>query len=276
MHLGHCWEDFLFLTWLGNRTQALHKHRPISLFATISVPTLNQESPLRQTYMSFTTLCELYRPFDERFFAHWNKVRTGCDAAWLAQMQDRLSQPLSPYLEPTESQEVYLRISQAWLQTMVWQLCVVENCLSSAAVNACMTFHYPIDISGNLVSIIEGFSQKHLEVHGVGLVSTNSSHIRLLRALPFSVTFFFLFSHPTFLKSCVSNRVWHDLRLLLSYETSPGQLPGEKDEYHAGSPHDSPVLVAFRFARQAHATESGINRPLTLSNCKHRADDTPD
>jgi hypothetical protein len=61
---------------------------------------------------------------------------------------------------------------------MVWQLSIQNGCLSSGSENLSMTFQYPIDIARDLVSMTSQFSSQSMEVHGIGLVSHSSIHIR--------------------------------------------------------------------------------------------------
>jgi len=113
----------------------------------------------------------LYKPFNDTFIGLWNKVHTTCNPSWLAQLQSQLSEALPAYLESTEMQAVDLRITQHWLRTMVWQLCVGHGFVSSMATDNAMTFEYPIEILRDLLSEMRQFSQQAMEVHGVGLVS---------------------------------------------------------------------------------------------------------
>lgn len=113
----------------------------------------------------------LYKPFDDTFIGLWNKVHTNCNPSWLAQLQSQLSEVLPAYLESIETQAVDLRITQHWLRTVVWQLCVSHGFVSSMATDNAMTFEYPIEISRDLLSTTRQFSQQAMEVHGVGLVS---------------------------------------------------------------------------------------------------------
>lgn len=154
-----------------HRTHALHKHRPISLYPTIHPPSLDELPSDRPIAIGLELLVNLYKPFDDTFFSIWNKVRSHANPTWLAQLQSQLSEALPPYLECTEIQAVDLRVSQQWLRTMVWQLCVSQGLVSSVAADAAMTFKYPIEISRDLLSLTHQFSQQAMEAHGVGLVS---------------------------------------------------------------------------------------------------------
>ncbi|KAF2003822.1 hypothetical protein P154DRAFT_427947 [Amniculicola lignicola CBS 123094] len=161
------------LYWLllvAERTQALHKHRPISLFATIHPPALDEAPSERPIALGLELLAGLYKPFDDKFIAVWNKVRADANPAWMAQLQSQLSEALPAYLECTEIQAVDLRVTQQWLRTMVWQLCVSQSLVSSVAADSAMTFKYPIEISRDLLSLIHQFSQQAMELHGMGLI----------------------------------------------------------------------------------------------------------
>jgi hypothetical protein len=153
-----------------NRAYALRKHRPLTLHATIRLPTVD-EDPNENVHISgFVHLVNLYKPFDDTFIGLWNKVRSGCLPSWLTQLQTQLTDALPSYLESTEVQAVDLHTSQQWLKTMVWQLGISHGFVSSMASYNTMSFNYPIEISRDLLAMSSQFSQQAMEVHGVGLV----------------------------------------------------------------------------------------------------------
>ncbi|KAF1827297.1 uncharacterized protein K489DRAFT_289958, partial [Dissoconium aciculare CBS 342.82] len=160
-----------WLLFLTERAYALQQHKPLTLHATINMPTCD-EDPSETTELSgFVHLVNLFRPFDDTFVGLWNKSRVGCSTTWLAQLQQQLSAALPDYLNCTESQAVDLRCSQQWLRTMVWQLSISHGFLSSsAAADSSMNFRFPIEISRDLLTAASGFSQASMEVHGIGLI----------------------------------------------------------------------------------------------------------
>ncbi|OCK76852.1 hypothetical protein K432DRAFT_334978 [Lepidopterella palustris CBS 459.81] len=160
-----------WLLFVTERTHALHKHRPLTLHATIHPPNIDEDISERPHMTGFLQIVNLYKPFDDTFISLWNKVRTNCSPAWLAQLQNQLSDALPTYLECTEIQAADLKTSQHWLRMMVWQLCVSQGFVSSMATDNAMTFKYPIEISRDLLAVTHQFSQQAMEVHGVGLVS---------------------------------------------------------------------------------------------------------
>ncbi len=157
---------------LSRRVYALQKHRPLTLHATIELPRIEDDPAI--SIAGFIYLVKLYRPFDDTFVGLWNKTRRDCSTVWLAQLQRQLTQALPVYLNVTESQAVDLRTSQQWLRTMVWQLSITRGYLSSTSSESSMTFGYPIEIARDLVAVIGKFSQQSMEVHGIGLVSTDT------------------------------------------------------------------------------------------------------
>lgn len=162
-----------WLLFVTERAYALQRHRPLSLQATITLPTQNDDPSDTQAQHldGFIHLVNLFRPFDEQFVAMWNKTRTDCSPAYLATLQKQLADVLPTYLNSTENQTADLRTSQQWLRTMVWQLSLQNGCLSSTNDDPSMTFQYPFEIARDLVSMTSQFSQQSMEVHGVGLAS---------------------------------------------------------------------------------------------------------
>lgn len=159
-----------WLLFVTERAYALQQHKPLTLHATINLPTLEEDPAETVELNGFIHLVNLFRPFDDTFVGLWNKARVGCTTEWLARLQQQLSDALPQYLQCTESQAVDLRCSQQWLRTMVWQLSISHGFLSSAASDNAMSFKYPIEVSRDLVHSASQFSQSAMEVHGIGLV----------------------------------------------------------------------------------------------------------
>lgn len=156
------------------RAYALQKHRPLTLHATINLPSVAEDPS--KPIAGFIHLVNLYRPFDDTFVGLWNKSRTDCSTLWLAHLQTQLSQALPAVLDGTETQAADLRASQHWLRTIVWQLSITNNFLSSTSSDSSMTFGYPIEIAKDLVAVTSQLSRRSMEVHGVGLVSHQVAH----------------------------------------------------------------------------------------------------
>lgn len=160
-----------WLLFVTERAYALQRHRPLSLTATINLPTANDDpTECAPPLTGFIHLINVYKPFDDAFVALWNKTRNDCSPSYLSTLQKQLTDALPGYLGSTESQTAELRVSQQWLRTMIWQLSIQNGCLSSSHDDSSMTFAYPVEISRDLINMTSGFSQQSMEVHGVGLV----------------------------------------------------------------------------------------------------------
>lgn len=150
---------------------ALQQHRPLTLHATINLPTADDDPAETVEIGGFLHLVNLFRPFDDTFVGLWNKANAACPPGdWLRRLQRELSEALPTYLDCTEPQAVDLRLSQSWLKTMVWQLSICHGALSSLATDNAMSLSFPIEVSRDLVAAASQFSQSAMEVHGIGLV----------------------------------------------------------------------------------------------------------
>ncbi len=159
-----------WLLFITERAYALQRHRPLTLHATIELPSVDEDPAERKIINGFRYMINLFRPFDDTFIGLWNKARNDCSTAWLAQLQQQLSDALPKRLHSTETQTADIVTSQQWLRTMVWQLSITNGYLSSTSPNSSMTFKYPIEIAKDLMTDVSLLSQQALEVHGIGLI----------------------------------------------------------------------------------------------------------
>ncbi len=159
-----------WLLFVTERAYAIQQRRPLSLHASINLPTLEEDPSETVELNGFLHLVNLYRPFDDTFVGFWNKHRAGCTTEFLTRIQQDLSDALPVYLQSTESQAVDLRCSQQWLRMMVWQLSISHGLLSSTAAENAMSFQFPIEVSRDLISTTSGYTQESMEIHGIGLV----------------------------------------------------------------------------------------------------------
>ncbi|KAL6712634.1 hypothetical protein ACN47E_000511 [Coniothyrium glycines] len=159
-----------WLLFITERTFALHKHRPISLYPTIHPPSLDEVPSDRPIAIGLELMINMYKIVDDTFVNLWNRVHAHANPAWLAQLQTQLSEAVPAYLECTEPQAVEIRITQQWLKAQAWQLCVGHGLVSSVSNDLPLTFKYPIEISRDLLSMTHQFSQSAMEVHGAQLI----------------------------------------------------------------------------------------------------------
>ena len=159
------------------RAQALHKHRDISFHETIEFPKPEVDALEDLSITGLTCLYKLFRIVDSNVSEIWNNLRSQHavqwpqnTAAWLAHIQQQLTDAVPHNLKCTEIQEADIRITQQWLRTIVWQLSTASGCLSSTNADESMTFRYPIEIARALSSVTTRISIPAMQVHGVGLV----------------------------------------------------------------------------------------------------------
>jgi hypothetical protein len=91
-------------------------------------------------------------------------------ATQLSALQTILAMSIPDVNKRTEVQQADLLISRQWLKTMVWQLCVTKGLLSSVTMDESMSFHYPVAIARDVVSVSHNLHREAFEPHGPGIV----------------------------------------------------------------------------------------------------------
>ncbi|KAH0537399.1 hypothetical protein FGG08_005798 [Glutinoglossum americanum] len=159
-----------WLLFVTERAYALQRHRSLTLQATVGLPTVEEDAREPVDISGFNHLVNLFLPFGDVFIGLWNKIRSDCSPAWLAQLQQKLADAVPKGLKSPESQVADLKTSQQWLRTMVWQLSISNGYLSSSSADSSMTFKYPIEIARDLLAVTGQLSRQSMEVHGIGLI----------------------------------------------------------------------------------------------------------
>lgn len=164
-----------WLLFLTERAYALQRHRPLTLQCTISLPSINPTSPESNILSGFLDLVSLFQNFDDSFLSLWNlsttkDSRTPPTNDSLIRLQEILNSALPHVTSRTEIQQADLLISQQWLKTMVWQLCVSKNLLSSKSTSESMSFNYPISIARDVVHVSHLLPLEAFEANGVGIL----------------------------------------------------------------------------------------------------------
>lgn len=165
---------FYWLVLITERANALQRHKPPSMLATIDLPSVDETSSEAPVIHGFVYLASLFRLMDDEFMALWNRAKSECSENFLLRLQTQLSDVVPPILECTENQAADIKITQHWLRCMVWQLSITNGYLSSTSPDLSMSFKYPIEIAKELIRDISKLSLQSMEVHGVGLVGNLS------------------------------------------------------------------------------------------------------
>lgn len=161
------------LYWLFfsvERAYAIQRQRPITLQATINLPTLGDDPADPQAHMlnSFILLVNMFRPFDDAFTATWNKTRGQFTSQYVNGLQKQLNELAQSYAcQDSNFQD--LHTNQQWLKSTVWQL-------TSGVVNGnsddSISFQYPMNMSRELlVNMASQFPVQVVDLLGTGLVS---------------------------------------------------------------------------------------------------------
>ncbi|TWU77657.1 hypothetical protein ED733_008138 [Metarhizium rileyi] len=170
------------------RAYAIQRRRPITLQATINLPTLADDPADPQAHMlnSFISLVNMFRPFDDAFTATWNKTRAQLTTQYVSGLQKQLSELAQSYAcQDTNFHDV--STNQQWLKNTLWQL-------SSGVVNGNsndpLSFQYPMNSSRDL--LVNMASHFPLQVVDLGsgvienLMVMSSSMIEYLAMQPAS------------------------------------------------------------------------------------------
>ncbi|KAK5088272.1 hypothetical protein LTR05_002489 [Lithohypha guttulata] len=161
---------FYWLVLVTERAFCLHRHKPLSMLATIELPIVDVNSPDAPILHGFLYLASLFRLIDDEFMVLWNKAKTECTPSYLSRLQNQLVDALPRVLLCTENQAADVKITQHWLRCMVWQLSISNGYLSSSSSDLAMSFRYPIEIAKDLIQDVNSMNIEAMEVHGVGLI----------------------------------------------------------------------------------------------------------
>jgi hypothetical protein len=165
-----------WLLFVTERAYALQRQRPLTLQASINLPTATDDptDQLAPQLSGFLLLVNLFRPFDDAFVALWNRAMGECSDSYVSNVQKQLQGVLPAYLNSQESQLAELQMNQQWLKNMQWQM-------SLAGGNAGEL--YSIDIGRDLLPMVSHFPGS-LGLLGLGLVRAKIRHHRI----PLTVT----------------------------------------------------------------------------------------
>ena len=162
------------LFWLFfslERAYAIQRQRPISLQATINLPTLGDDpaDPQAHQLNSFILLVNMFRPFDDSFTAAWNKTRGQFTTQYITGLQKQLNDLSQQYL-CQDSNFHDAHTNQQWLKNTVWQL--NSNSVNTNNDDSMSSFQYPMNLARELlVDMASQFPVQVVDLLGTGLVS---------------------------------------------------------------------------------------------------------
>lgn len=161
-----------WLLFITERAYALQRHRPLTLQRTIDLPFIPSNHAEATILSGFLDLLSLFSNFDDDFLSLWNlsTINFSTSGDSLVKLQAILKSALPNVSQRTEIQQADLLVSQQWLKTMVWQLCVSKGLLSSQSSDESMSFQYPITIARDVVHVSRSLSSTAFEANGVGIL----------------------------------------------------------------------------------------------------------
>ncbi|KAM7218279.1 hypothetical protein V8F06_006342 [Rhypophila decipiens] len=154
-----------WLLFVTERAYALKQGRPLTLEASIELPSQNDDPTEPQPHQlnAFIQQVTLFRPFDNSLVALWNKTKERDEAS--AFLQKQLPEVLPPYLNAPHAQLAEMQINQQWAKNTVWQLGAATGNGDENGV----PYPYPVDIQRDLLPMVTALPG-HLGLNGLGLV----------------------------------------------------------------------------------------------------------
>ncbi|KAI1362108.1 hypothetical protein F5Y08DRAFT_285247 [Xylaria arbuscula] len=154
-----------WLLFVTERAYALQRGRPLTLQASINLPSINDDpsDPLAHQLSGYLSLVGLFRPFDDTFITLWNKTRGECSSSYLGVLRKQFSES-----SMMNARDIDQRLIQQWLKPAVWQLNMQHGCIPQ---NGQEQLHYQMDMSRELISLTSQFQTQSTELLGVPLVA---------------------------------------------------------------------------------------------------------
>ncbi|KAK4149354.1 hypothetical protein C8A00DRAFT_18938 [Chaetomidium leptoderma] len=168
--------DRLFwVTLVSERSHGIRYRRPVTLQVTPSGPDIDATADTDTSLAGLRSLVALFRPLDTAFFALLNQEDTVFAPRLLSPL-DALQTAIGSALEQQhdrvlcETQLSNLTVTQLWLLVILWQVRLRLGLLVEETGMPChLTFHYPVEVGGELAGVIRAISLDSIRVHGVGI-----------------------------------------------------------------------------------------------------------
>lgn len=112
-----------WLLFVTERAYALQHRRPLTLEATINLPSpTDPGDPLPHHLPSFLRQIQLFHPFDHSLVSLWMKTKGECTEAYLTTLEKQLQDVVPPYLNDTQNQLSEMQVNLHWLKDVSWKL----------------------------------------------------------------------------------------------------------------------------------------------------------
>ena len=158
-----------WLLFVTERAYALQRDRPLTLQATINLPTTGDDPSDQCAHQlgGFVLLAKMFRPFDGQFVNLWNNTNKSCSASYVGGLQKQLAEVLPAYLNVTDPRLGDVHTNQTWLKNIIWQLGMSRVNTNEQGMSS---MQFPIDTSRELLAMTSAFSTRNMELISGGFV----------------------------------------------------------------------------------------------------------
>jgi hypothetical protein len=147
-----------------NRAYAIQRQRPVTLQATINLPSLTDDSsdPLAHLLPPFLSLVSAFSHFDDALLATWNKTAAQFTPTCSKGLEKQLDAAVPTYV-CRDNQFNDLTTSQQWLRNTHWQL--------TSQGEEGLAFPFPVEMARNMImNWAAHFPGQGMHLVGSGLV----------------------------------------------------------------------------------------------------------
>ncbi|KAJ4418459.1 hypothetical protein N0V82_005538 [Gnomoniopsis sp. IMI 355080] len=150
-----CRRRLYWLIFVAERAYALQRNRPLTLQATINPPTPADDptDPYAQHLNNFSSLVNLFRPFDDAFLATWNKIRNNWPSAHLDSLKKQMEAIMPSFLSYGDSQLGDLGANRQWIETLTWHLRMNNGNVNMNGDESLVYQQYAANLTSSLSSV---------------------------------------------------------------------------------------------------------------------------
>lgn len=167
------YQRLFWVILISERSNAIRYRRPVTLQVSKAVPGLDETLTGHPSLAGFRSLALLFRPLDTSFFALLNDEATYYQPSIheLGGIETAINSALEPgsniYLNDTQKSN--LRVTQLWLQIILWQIRLRLGFLSEKKEPPSLSYSYPLELAKDLMLSTRDLPLESMRVHGIGL-----------------------------------------------------------------------------------------------------------
>ncbi len=169
----HLLSKIYYMLFVTERFTSIQYDIPVVLYPTIDLPTTDFE-PEPERLIGFINIIKVFSVPDNSFFDNWNEIDhnriTKRSKEWLRNIQNNLEnvQLESAIVAYSDLQKANVLVTQNWMRTLTWQLCVLYGYLSPGDDHV-MAPSLPLSIVRDLLISTSNLHHTAHEANGPGL-----------------------------------------------------------------------------------------------------------